>query len=165
MNNPSLLLLNNQVSEGELRSKLSRAQWLPSVSVGYASENIVGETFRGVKVGLSLPIWSQQRAARQALLEQQAAKQELVAQRDKLARDLLCLLQHIRTLQSNLDNLRSVYDKCNSLALLDKALEAGEINLEQYLVQADYYVDIQLQIWQLARQLEQAYLQLNSITL
>ena len=165
MNNPSLRMLDNQVSEGELRSKLSRAQWLPSISVGYASENIVGETFRGVKVGLSLPIWSQQRAARQADLEQQAAQQELVAQRDKLARDLLCLLQHMRTLQSNLDNLRSVYDKCNSLALLDKALEAGEINLEQYLVQADYYVDIQLQIWQLARQLEQAYLQLNSITL
>ena len=56
MQNPSLRLLDNQVEAARYQRQLSRAQWLPEMSVGYASENVVGQSFRGVKVGLSLPI-------------------------------------------------------------------------------------------------------------
>lgn len=165
LQNPVLKALSNQADADELKGQLSRAQWLPNVSVGYASENIVGETFRGVTVGLTLPLWSQQRAVRQAALEQEASQQELVAERSKLYADLQCLMHHLYALRLNLDNLRTAYMRCNSISLLDKALEAGEINLEDYLLQLDSYVDIQLQIWQLARELELSYLQFNSITL
>lgn len=165
LQNPVLKSLSNHADADQLKGQLSRAQWLPNVSVGYASENIVGETFRGVTVGLTLPLWSQQRAVRQAILEQEASQQELAAERGKLYADMRCLMQHLYALRLNLDNLRAAYSRCNSMSLLDKALEAGEINLEEYLLQFDSYVDIQLQIWQLARELEQSYLQFNSITL
>lgn len=165
MQNPVLRRLDNQAVADQQKATLSRAQWLPSMSVGYASENVVGETFRGVTVGLSLPLWSQQRAVRQAVLNNQASQQELAAQRDKTYADLQCLMHHLYALRLNLDNLRGAYSRCNSLPLLDKALEAGEISLEEYLLQVNDYVDIQLQIWQLARQLEQAHLQFNSIAL
>lgn len=165
LQNPVLKALSSQVDADQLKGQLSRAQWLPSMSVGYASENIVGETFRGVTVGLTLPLWSQQRVVRQAALEQEASQQELAAERSKLYADLQCLMHHLYALRLNLDNLRTAYSRCNSMSLLDKALEAGEIGLEDYLLQLDSYVEIQLQIWQLARELEQGYLQLNSITL
>lgn len=165
MRNPVLKVLNNQAEADQVRGQLSRAQWLPNMSVGYASENIVGETFRGVTIGLTLPLWSQQRAVRQAVLEQEASQQEFESQRAKLYADMQCLMHHIYALRLNLDNLRTAYGRYNSMALLDKALEAGEISLEDYLLQLDSYVDVQLQIWQLARELEHAYLQFNSITL
>lgn len=165
MQNPALRTLENQAAADQLKTQLSRSQWLPNMSVGYASENIVGETFRGVTVGLTLPLWSQQRAVRQAALEQEAAEQELSAQRSKLYADLQCLMHHMYALRLNLDNLRRDYASFSNVSLLDKALEAGEITLEEYLLQVDSYVEIQLQIWQLARELEMAYLQFNSITL
>lgn len=165
LQNPILKVLSSQAEADQLKEQLSRAQWLPNMSVGYASENIVGETFRGVTVGLTLPLWSQQRAVRQAVLEQEASQQELAAERSKLYADLQCLMHHLYALRLNLDNLRAAYTRCNSMTLLDKALEAGEINLEDYLLQFDSYVEVQLQIWQLARDFELSYLQFNSITL
>ena len=162
---PQLRQLRNHCDATRQQLSLSRAQWLPEMSVGYASENIVGETFRGVKAGLSLPLWNQGRAVRRDRIAAEAAAQALEAQRQRVAAERASLRLQMVALRSNLDTLKSAFAQHNSLALLDKALEAGEISLEQYLLQADYYTDQQLLICQTAHQLELAYLQYHSITL
>ena len=165
MQNPSLRLLDNQVEAARYRRQLSRAQWLPEMSVGYASENVVGETFRGVKVGLSLPIWSQQRAVKASRLAEAAATEELSSQRTEWFSRLQCMFHRHEALIRNVGNLKEAFQRCNSIDLLDKALDAGEISLEQYLLEADYYYNIEMQIWDVAHELEQLHLHLYSITL
>ncbi len=165
MQNPSLRLLDNQVEAARYQRQLSRAQWLPEVSVGYASENVVGETFRGVKVGLSLPIWSQQRAVKASRLAEAAATEELSSQRTEWFSRLQCMFHRHEALIRNVGNLKEAFQRCNSIDLLDKALDAGEISLEQYLLEADYYYNIEMQIWDVAHVLEQLHLHLYSITL
>ena len=165
MQNPSLRLLDNQVEAARYRRQLSRAQWLPEMSVGYASENVVGETFRGVKVGLSLPIWSQQRAVKASRLAEAAATEDLSSQRTEWFSRLQCMFHRHEALIRNVGNLKEAFQRCNSIDLLDKALEAGEISLEQYLLEADYYYNIEMQIWDVAHELEQLHLHLYSITL
>ncbi len=165
MQNPSLRLLDNQVEAARYQRQLSRAQWLPEMSVGYASENVVGETFRGVKVGLSLPIWSQQRAVKASRLAEAAATEELSSQRTEWFSRLQCMFHRHEALIRNVGNLREAFQRCNSIDLLDKALDAGEISLEQYLLEADYYYNIEMQIWDVAHELEQLHLHLYSITL
>lgn len=165
MQNPSLRLLDNQVEAARYRRQLSRAQWLPEMSVGYASENVVGQSFRGVKVGLSLPIWSQQRAVKASRLAEAAATEELSSQRTEWFSRLQCMFHRHEALIRNVGNLREAFQRCNSIDLLDKALEAGEISLEQYLLEADYYYNIEMQIWDVAHELEQLHLHLYSITL
>ena len=165
MQNPSLRLLDNQVEAARYQRQLSRAQWLPEVSVGYASENVVGQSFRGVKVGLSLPIWGQQRAVKASRLAEAAATEELSSQRTEWFSRLQCMFHRHEALIRNVGNLREAFQRCNSIDLLDKALEAGEISLEQYLLEADYYYNIEMQIWDVAHELEQLHLHLYSITL
>ena len=165
MQNPSLRLLDNQVEAARYQRQLSRAQWLPEMSVGYASENVVGETFRGVKVGLSLPIWSQQRAVKASRLAEAAATEELSSQRTEWFSRLQCMFHRHEALIRNVGNLKEAFQRCNSIDLLDKALDAGEISLEQYLLEADYYYNIEMQIWDVAHELEQLHLHLYSITL
>lgn len=165
MQNPSLRLLDNQAEAARCQLQLSRAQWLPEMSVGYASENIVGETFRGVKVGLSIPIWSQQRAVKASRLAEVAATEELASQRAVWFSKLRCMFHRHETLLRNVGSLKETFQRCNSIDLLDKALEAGEISLEQYLLEADYYYSIEMQIWDVTHELEQLHLHLYSITL
>ena len=165
MQNPSLRLLDNQVEAARYQRQLSRAQWLPEISVGYASENVVGQSFRGVKVGLSLPIWSQQRAVKASRLAKAAATEELSSQRTEWFSRLQCMFHRHEALIRNVGNLREAFQRCNSIDLLDKALDAGEISLEQYLLEADYYYNIEMQIWDVAHELEQLHLHLYSITL
>ena len=165
MQNPSLRLLDNQVEAARYQRQLSRAQWLPEMSVGYASENVVGQSFRGVKVGLSLPIWSQQRAVKASRLAEAAATEELSSQRTEWFSRLQCMFHRHEALIRNVGNLKEAFQRCNSIDLLDKALDAGEISLEQYLLEADYYYNIEMQIWDVAHELEQLHLHLYSITL
>lgn len=165
MQNPSLRLLDNQVEAARYQRQLSRAQWLPEMSVGYASENVVGQSFRGVKVGLSLPIWSQQRAVKASRLAEAAATEELSSQRTEWFSRLQCMFHRHEALIRNVGNLKEAFQRCNSIDLLDKALDAGEISLEQYLLEADYYYNIEMQIWDVAHDLEQLHLHLYSITL
>ena len=165
MQNPSLRLVDNQAEAARYQLQLSRAQWLPEMSVGYASENVVGETFRGVKVGLTLPLWSQQRAVKASRLAEAAATEELASQRVEWFSRLLCMFHRHEALIRNVRNLKEAFQRCNSIGLLDKALDAGEISLEQYLLEADYYYSIEMQIWDTAHELEQLHLHLYSITL
>ncbi len=162
---PTLRRLDNQLSASQQQEQLSRAQWLPQVSVGYASENVVGSTWRGAKVGLSLPLMSQQRAVKAARMQTQAAQEALAAERTERFNEFRCMFHRHEALIRNVQNLRAAFRQNNSIALLDKALEAGEISLEQYLLQANYYYDFEMEIWDTARELEQLHLLLYAVEL
>lgn len=165
MQNPEFRMLKSQLDISQQQAQLSRAEWLPQVSVGYASENVVGETFRGVTLGATFPIWSQPRAAKAAKLHAQAVGEELNSMRAELYTEMECLFHHLYSLRQNIDNLKSAYAKFGSLDLLQKALEAGEVSLETYLQQSDACVDVELQIIELQHQFELDWLKLNSINL
>lgn len=165
MHNPYLQRLANEVEASRQQAMLSRALWLPSMSVGYASENVVGQTFRGVTVGLTLPLWSQQRAVRSATLQSEASQSSLLAQRTELSDRLRCLFHRHAAQINNVKNLQEAFDRCNSSALLDKALDGGEITLEQYLLQLEEYHQVELQLWQARHELEQLHLQLYAVEL
>lgn len=165
MESPELKLMDNQAQMSEQEAKLRASQWLPSVDLGYASENVVGETFRGVKVGLTLPIWSQPKAVRAAKLEAQAARLELTSRRTERYSRLLCLYHRHEAMIRNVKNMKEAVAKCNSEALLEKALVSGEITLEDYLLQMDYYTEMEIAMWDTARELEEIHIELYSVAL
>ena len=135
------------------------------MSVGYVSETVTGAAFRGVAVGMTLPLWSQQRAVKQANVECTAAHQELEAQRTVTGNTMRSKREKLITLQRNLEGMREAYKKYDSRELLEKALKAGEITLEQYLLQTDYYLQQELTIWEIAYELERGYIDLYAFTL
>lgn len=165
MRNPTLRQLDNQLAISQQQEQLSRVQWLPQVSVGYAAENVVGSTWRGATVGLTLPLWSQQRAVRSAKLQTAAFQAALDAKRTEFFAELHCMYHRHEALIRDLQNLKAAFRQSNSVSLLDRALEAGEIGLEQYLQQVNYYNEVEIEIWNTARQLEQLHLILYSIEL
>lgn len=165
MRNPTLRQLDNQLAISQQQEQLSRAQWLPQVSVGYAAENVVGSTWRGATLGLTLPLWSQQRAVRSAKLQTAASQAALDAKRAELFAELRSMYHRHEALIRDLQNLKAAFQQNNSVSLLERALEAGEISLEQYLQQVNYYNEVEIEIWNTARQLEQLHLLLYSVEL
>lgn len=165
MRNPTLRLLDNQVEASNQQMQLSRAEWLPTMDLGYNSENRVGETFRGVTVGLSIPLWSQQRAVRTARLRAEASQMELESQRSQIRTHLSCTFHRHATLMHNVESLKKALRQHDSQTYLEQALEAGEISLEQYLQQTDYYYNIELQIWETSHELELLHLFLYAVEL
>lgn len=165
MSNPELRRLANEVETAEQQRQLSNASWLPEVSVGYAAENESGCMFRGATVGVTLPLWSQMRARSAARLQSAAAQQELHAQRTMLVGEMRCIFHQQEDLRQALRNLSSSMKLYDSQELLLKALEAGEMTLEDYLQQSDFYMQMEVKKLELAHRLELAHLQLYSFTL
>ena len=125
------------LSEEQLR--LSRSEAFPSLSIGYKSEVVPGEGFRGVSVGVSIPLWSAGKKISSAKKQIEAAR---TAEQDALIQ--------FRT------NAEMLYDKAVGLAgsaagyslLLDskegledlrKALDSGQMSLLDYMNEISYF--------------------------
>lgn len=123
----------------ESRLKLSRSESLPGLSVGYMSELLPGEDFRGIKFGISIPLWSSARKISGARSRADAAR---------ISEDLAVTQFRIRAqaLYDNARRLRAAADRYDALVRMDDgrreletSLSAGRISLPDYIVELGYY--------------------------
>ena len=123
----------------EARLKLSRSETLPGLSLGYMAELLPGEDFRGVKFGISIPLWSASRKIAGARRQLEAAR---------ISENLAVTQFRIRahSLYDNAQRLRQAADKYDSLARLndsrrdlEKALSAGRISLLEYISELSFF--------------------------
>lgn len=125
---------------------LARAMQWPNLSFGYMREQDLEIEFKGVTVGLSIPLWHNRQRTKHARLQQQA-QESLIADADQqfyLEQKLLfdkahALLEQIHALRSTLADSREP-------ALLQKALNLGQITLLDYLVEQGIYYELQEQL-------------------
>lgn len=123
-----------RVAENEVR--MAKSQSMPQLTVGYASELTRDEKFRGITVGMSVPLWSNKHNVKRAKALQQAARSE---QQDVLFRiqseyenqkaRAERLRQYAQTLAENVPEL-------SSKVVLHDAFERGDISA------LDYYLEL-----------------------
>jgi cobalt-zinc-cadmium efflux system outer membrane protein len=130
--------------EREISAKqlsLTKSLTMPKLEGGYHQQAILGQTYEGVHFGMTIPLWEN--------------KNKVKTQQAKLAFSELALEEH-RT-QHYFENKqqyekylhwRNTYGEYNAILgsanneeLLNKALEHGEINLIEYLMETRYFYD------------------------
>ena len=95
---PEVVALRLQLAQDSAALRLARAQRLPSLSIGYASENEAAEAFRGIKAGVALPLWNNKGQQRRADLAMRTTQMALNT-----------------TSQRTLNHLQGLYNKALSL--------------------------------------------------
>lgn len=137
--NPVLLHAQGLVDVNKQQLKLTKNQWLPQLHVGYVNETVVDESFQGVAVGLSLPLWNNSSKVKQSKAQLLTSETMLSGTRNECYNTYKSLYNQSLTLQQNADKLAVTLSHCNSEALLQKALDAGEISLLEYLLEIEFY--------------------------
>lgn len=158
-----LALLRHEYLRDSMQVVLARDNWIPKFDVGYASENVVGETFRGVTFGLSLPFWNNRREVASARCRAQSSQLSLQAEIGNSLLQRVQLMKKADAQRRNIQLLRAHFAEFDSQELLRKALDAGEISLESYLQQVDFYSDAWLQLLEAQHLLDLTILQLESL--
>lgn len=163
--NPALKALDNQCQIAHYESNLAKSEMLPRFSVGYASENVVGETFRGVTASMQLPLWNGAKGVRAAKTASMAKQQLYDNAVQELSLDIEGLYSKVQSLKQSVAQLQQSMSSVNSIELLKKSLDAGQISLEEYLLEVDFYIDSEIAVLDAQKELDQTLIELNSVLL
>lgn len=162
---PILSYMNQQIEVGKKEVGLSKAQTLPSLSAGYMQESVVGESYRGISIGLSIPLWSNRnriRKAKQTLRAAEARQAESKQSFYDTQRNLYIQTEGLRkTAEAYAGALRT----SDQTHLLRKALDAGQISLTQYLTEIAFYYDATDQAITAERDYQRSLAELSALDL
>lgn len=162
---PVLQYIKEQVELSQKEVKLNKAMRYPTFSAGYISDRALGESYQGISVGVSIPLWKNKNKVKQAqanILSDEAKQREL---KQQFYNQLQTLYWRARGLQQTAFQYRESFMIINSTNLLKKALDAGEISLLNYILEIALYYDIVNQVLIAERDYQKTLADLSSIEL
>ena len=157
--------LSQQIDIDKQQVKLNTALSLPKFTAGYASEKTFGEDFKGITVGISIPLWENKNKVK--LAKAQVKSTELLLEDSKLQFYTHLQQLHKTTfgLQESAQTYRSSILNNNNEELLKKALDAGQISLIEYLLESEYYYDVKNKMLEAERDFNLSLTELRAIEL
>jgi|GEM_PF-2497217 len=162
---PELRLAAAHTSFHEANLALAKSRSLPLIQAGVGAEYEAECLFRGVVLGVNVPIWNRRKQVRSARIEWQTSRYgEQQAGADHYGR-LRMLFNRVKALQAEISRLSELYSRHDSEALLLKAFLVGEISLEAYLQSVEFFHDASLSILDARYELECTWLELMAVTL
>lgn len=110
---------------------MAQREWLPNVKLGYRRNTEQRESLNGFMVGVAFPMFSSQSRVRAAKMRQNSSQLQLEQARQSAESTLRSRYQQLVSLRRVLDH-DDVEMMTETLALLNKALQHGEISALQY---------------------------------
>jgi outer membrane protein TolC len=151
-----LQMVSNQIEMREKQVKLTKALNLPKFSTGYMSESVEGEAFKGIALGVTIPLWENKNTVKVAGLQHKVAEEMAADAQVQSYNRLKSHYEKALQLKETLNDYTEVLESVNSTALLKKALDAGEISLIDYLMELSLYYDTMDNILSIKNELHQA---------
>ncbi|MGC9354129.1 MAG: TolC family protein, partial [Mariniphaga sp.] len=151
-----LQMASMQIEMRKKQVKLTKALNLPKFSTGYMSESVEGEAFKGIALGVTIPLWENKNTVKVAGLQQKVAEEMAADAQVQSYNRLKSHYEKALQLQETLNDYTEVLESVNSTGLLKKALDAGEISLIDYLMELSLYYDTMDNILSMKNELHQA---------
>ena len=163
--NPVLEYVRQEVTLGRKQLSIDKTAWVPELTVGYMSELTTADKFRGVTVGVNIPLWSNANKVKQSRAKIAAAESRKAAAEQQFYFDLLAQYTRAASLKANSELMRSSLSETDSRDYLLTAQSRGEISMIEYLVETDQYYEALEQTLSAERDYHQALAQLNAVEL
>jgi outer membrane protein TolC len=123
---------------------VKRSATAPGFSVGYSHIYEQGESFNGVSVGVTLPVFSARNKYKSATYKVDALNTERERTLANLLSDMKSCRNQALRLSEQLSEISPVVLDQRPAELLHKALKGGEISLLTYLQEINYFLEAQL---------------------
>ncbi len=163
--NPVLQYVRQEISVGRKQLSIDRTAWVPELTVGYMSELTTADKFRGVTVGVNIPLWSNSNKIKQSKARIVAAESRQAAAEQQFYFDLLAQYNRAASLKANSELMRASLSETDSRDHLLAAQSRGEISMIEYLVETDQYYEALGQTLAAERDYHQALARLRAVEL
>ena len=162
---PMLGYVRKEVLLGQKQLAIDRTARLPELSVGYMSEIRTAEKFRGVTLGVNIPLWSGAAKVRQSRARVAAAESRQIAAEQEFYYKLSDLYNQAASLKANSEMMRASLRETDSREFLLSAQTKGEISMVDYLVETDLYYEALEQTLEAEREYQHALANLGAANL
>lgn len=162
---PMLAYVRQEVAVAKADARLSKAEWLPDLSIGYMSEGMTGNYYNGVTVGVSVPLWQNSHRVRQAKASAEAAQLRADEQKQLFLSTLRTQYAAVMGLQKTWQGYHEALLLTNSADLLLQALQAGQISMLEYMMELSIYYDATAQALTAQRDYYSALAELQAVVL
>ena len=163
--NPVLQYVRQEVAVDERQLSIDKTAWVPELTVGYMSELTTADKFRGVTVGVNIPLWSNSNKVKQSRAKIVASQSRKAAAEQQFYFDLLSMYNRAASLKANSELMRASLGETDSRDYLLSAQSKGEISMIEYLVETDQYYEALEQTLSAERDYHQALARLNAVEL
>lgn len=163
--NPVLQYVKEQIKVSKKEVRLNKTMKLPTFSAGYMREKTFGQSYQGLSIGISIPLWENKNRVKQARANVLAAEAKQYEAKQQFYDQLQILYARAGGLrQISADYRESLLD-LNNTELLAKALNAGEISLLNYILEIGLYYDTVNQALFAERDYQKAFADLSAVEL
>lgn len=140
---PELAYVKKNVDVNAAEARTAKMANYPSLTAGYMAELVKGSNFRGLTLGLSIPIWSVRSKVRQANASCEAAKLEERDAVTKTYNSFKALYVRAKGLQEISTELSSsLAVSTEAMALTEHKLKAGDISLIDNIMELSLYYSL-----------------------
>ena len=132
--------IENQLAN--LNLKLNKSAWLPNLTVGYESEEILSNKYSGIRAGITIPLWQNKNTINKAKAEMIFTQSKAESINQQIEGEFHKKYIEAKTLQNNLSEFKSSLTDMNNEYLLSRSLELGQISAIAYFYELDYFYNI-----------------------
>lgn len=148
----------NKMYEAEVEKKSKEIdvvfnQKLPKLMAGYYSENALDAKLRGIKAGITIPLWENARAVNTAKAKLVFAESDADRYWQLKQNELLQKYEQWIYLKERVTAMEELLAVSNNEILLRQAMEAGEISLTQYFYESDFYFQNILNLFEFKKEM------------
>lgn len=159
--NPLLNWLKKEVELSQKQISLNKALSMPKFQTAYMSESVIGQEFKGITLGMSIPLWENKNTLKQAKANALAIEHTLSDKKLQFYSHLKMLHSKAVSLQTNASEYKSKLQMFNNSELLKKAFDKGEITLINYMLELSIYYESVNNLHKLERDLNKTIAELN----
>lgn len=153
---PALEQAQMQQATAEAQIKVEKHANLPGLSVGYASESVAGSSFKGVTMGLSIPLWSNKNKLSAAKARASAAQLQFASHKALITGQTQRLYTRCESLMTEVEEYKHTLAQMRSEQMLNQALELGELSVIDYLQELQFYYDVENELLLLEQSYQKA---------
>ena len=142
---PQLRSLRENQTIAARQLKVNKAKGLPGFELGYRmNPSSGGDRYNGFLVGIRIPLFSNRNNVKLAKAQRLYADMQLESTSFTVESGLRQLYTQSVSLKKSIDEYQDVLRSQNNIALLNKAIQAGQISMIEYFVDVTtYYQSVQ----------------------
>lgn len=159
-NDPEVKAVEQKRDVNKEQMELTRSMTLPKLEGGYHQQSILGQKYQGFHVGMTIPLWENKNRVKTERARLLHSEYEITEHRTEHYYRNKQLYEKYLHWQNTFNGYQTVLTSANNEELLNRAFQAGQLSLIEYLMEVRYFYDAQTRNLESERALQQSIAEL-----